>query len=250
MRLVRKVFNRIRRFFAWLAFRRRYPAVPIVQPLATGTYYSQEGQDLYLSSILFNYLRNHPRAWIVDVGANHPEYFSNSLYFEKFYGCRTLAIDALAEFGEVWATLRPDAVFRATALGSSEGAIVLKIPVGGDSMLTAVDGGVQKLDRGASVEERNVPVTRLATLFAEQGIDTVALMSVDVEGFELEVLKGIDFNRVDIKAILVENNSGSLYGDEPVRELLRRHGYVFFSRIGFLDDLFLHSSILNGLKRI
>ena len=250
MQVIRKVINRIARLFSWLAFRSKHSGVPIVWPLRIGTYYSQDGQDLYLSSILFNYLRNHPDAWVVDVGANHPEYFSNSLYFEQHYGCRTLAIDALAEFGEDWSTLRPNAIFRATALGSSEGAIVLKVPVEGDKMLTAVDGGVQKLQAGANVEERKVPMTCLKHLFRELGIGDVALLSVDVEGFEMEVLKGIDFDQVDIKAVLVENNSGSLFGDEPIREFLLSRGYVFFSRIGYLDDLFLHTSVTNGLERI
>lgn len=92
-----------------LLFRIKHPEIARVRPLAVGTYYSRAGQDLYLSALLFNYLRNHPGAWLVDVGSAHPEYFSNTLFFEQHFGCKTLALGVPPEAHELWSVLRPTA---------------------------------------------------------------------------------------------------------------------------------------------
>ena len=52
-----------------------------------------------------------------------------------------------------------------------------------------------------------VPAKTLANIFKEYEIKKVDFLSLDVEGYELEVLKGIDFNEVDINFILVEINN-------------------------------------------
>jgi hypothetical protein len=90
-------------------FRIKYPDARQVRPLAVGTYYSRAGQDLFLSALLFNYLRNHPGAWVVDGSGAHPEYFSNTLFFEQRFECRTLALGVPEELLELWMALRPSA---------------------------------------------------------------------------------------------------------------------------------------------
>jgi len=210
-----------------------------------GTYFSGDGQDFYLSSLLFNYVRNHPGAWIIDVGANDPEFLSNSLYFETYYACRTLAIDPLEEFRGVWKKTRPGAIFVAAALGSEEGSTELMIPTDGDDMFSSVVGGVQEL-RDMAFDKRVVPLKRLGTIMGEHGIRSAMLLSIDVEGFEMEVLKGIDFDKVEIKAIVLGNNSTGLTGSNNVREFLRKENYVFVARLCDADDVFLHQSMING----
>lgn len=123
-----KFINWLMRQIDFLKFRVKYPKVSIIKPKSIGTYYSQEGQDLYLSSLLFDDLESDAGKYIVDIGCNHPERFSNSYFFEKFFNFRTIAIDPIEEYSNLWTALRPDAIFIATALGKTSGTVTLNIP--------------------------------------------------------------------------------------------------------------------------
>jgi FkbM family methyltransferase len=70
-----------------------------------------------------------------------------------------------------------------------------------------------------------VPVTTFEKLFDKYGITTVDFLSLDVEGFELEVLKGINFEKVKITYILVEVNLRD-YPLEAMDELLSNYDRV------------------------
>lgn len=56
------------------------------------------------------------------------------------------------------------------------------------------------------------------------GVTKIDFLSLDVEGYELEVLKGIDFHRVEISFILVEVNLKN-YSLEDMDGFLREKGY-------------------------
>jgi FkbM family methyltransferase len=219
----------------------------MIYPLKIGTFYSQDGQDLFLSSLLFNYLNNNPNSWVVDIGCNHPSHFSNSLFFEKWFGCRVLAIDPLAEFGKIWARERPTAKFISTAVGCSTVPMSLNIPQGdfSDNMFATVTGGVSKAI-GLESLERTVQCKPLSSILAEQGITEVLLMSIDVEGVELDVLKSINLDVSMIRCMVIENNSKNLFGSNEIRDYLTSRGYAFFARIGYLDDVFIHKSMISG----
>lgn len=242
-----RFYNRLARYLSYIAFRFKHPSVKMIYPLKIGTFYSQDGQDLFLSSLLFNYLNNNPNSWVVDIGCNHPSHFSNSLFFEKWFGCRVLAIDPLAEFGKIWARERPAAKFISTAVGSSTAPILLHIPQGNfsDNMFATVTGGVSKA-AGLESLERTVQCKPLSTILAEQGITEVLLMSIDVEGVELDVLKSLNFDLAMIRCMVIENNSTNLYGSNAIRDYLTCRGYIFLARIGFLDDVFIHQSMISG----
>ena len=240
-------YNLLKRYLSYIAFRFKYPNVKMIYPLKIGTFYSQDGQDVFLSTLLFNYLNNNPNSWIVDIGCNHPSHFSNSLFFEKFFGCRVLAIDPLSEFEKIWSHERPTAKFISTAVGSSTTSIKLNIPQGkfSDNMFATVTGGVNKAAELESLE-RTVQCKSMSSILAEQDITEILLMSIDVEGVELDVLKSLDIDSVMIRCMVIENNSTKLYGDSVIRDYLTCRGYVFFARIGLLDDVFIHQSMISG----
>lgn len=245
--LTRKVINRLKLIKSYLYFKYKHPGVKIAYPAKIGTFYSQDGQDLYLISLLLNLIQHHPHGWIVDVGANDPVYFSNSYAFEKFFACKVLAIDPLQHHEDTWLELRPNALFVAAAAGSNPGYITLKIPCGNlaDDMFSITAGGTFKGEHG-QLAEHEVPIVRLDEMFIKYGINEIILVSIDVEGNEMDVLNSIDFNAVHICSFVIENNTKSMYGDDELRNYLESKHYVFFARIGRMDDVFVHKSLLNG----
>lgn len=75
----------------------------------------------------------------------------------------------------------------------------------------------------------------LKDIMEERGITHVDFMSLDVEGVELEALQGIDFDKVTIDYIAVENDKNSIRA-EKVREYLIDKGYVMIARL-WIDDI-------------
>lgn len=244
------------RFIGWLVrqiefvkFRISHPNVPIIRPLTIGNYFSQDGQDLYLSALLFNEFKNFDGGYVVDIGCNDPERFSNSYFFEKFFKCNVLAIDPIEEYAAKWEKIRPSAKFIPTALGSFAGVVTLNIPNQSavfDDMFSSVTGKNPKIGN-LKCSQRQVPCVTLESIFDFNKISEVNLISIDVEGAELDVLKGINFERVYIKCFVIENNTKSLFGSDDIRLFLKSKGYLFHSRIGYLDDVFIHNSLLGPI---
>jgi hypothetical protein len=58
-------------------------------------------------------------------------------------------------------------------------------------------------------------------------------MSIDTEGSELSILKGLDFNRFKIRVIAMENN----FEGEYHRVFMKERGYTFKERIK-IDDIY------------
>lgn len=243
--LIRKVLNLVKLVYVITLFKIKYPFVPFITPfkfnkLCYLTYYSQTGQDLYISSLLFNILTNSEETcYIVDIGCNHPEHFSNSLFLEKYFGCKTIAIDPIHEFQPLWSSMRPDAKFICAAIGELEQQTNLEIAE--DSMFSALEGSRSK-HTGNLSSNRLVEVVKLSTILKSLGINRVLLIAIDVEGFEMEVLKSIDFDSVEIKCFLIENNSQNLMGSEDIRNFLYDRGFILYARFGYLDDLFVKNT--------
>lgn len=244
--------NYLLALFHFLKFRVRYPDVRFVRPKKhLGILYSQDGQDLFLLTLLLPLLdRTGSTTTLLDVGANHPIKFSNSLFFERHFNCRTIAIDPLHEHAAAWLAERPTAEFINVAVGAADGPVALGVPgCGEDDMFASVAADAKGQGKiSAALQPRQVEMVRLSGLLAKRGVKEVLFASIDVEGHELEVLKGIDFDAVKFHALVIENNANGYLGDDAIRLLMKSKGYLYYARIGWLDDVFIHPSCLKTMN--
>jgi hypothetical protein len=78
------------------------------------------------------------------------------------------------------------------------------------------------------------PARTLTSILGEVGAPKrIRLLSLDVEGGELEVLKGLDFSTYSIEWLLVETHSL-----EALMKLLAPFGYIFHSALTHHDYVF------------
>ena len=75
-------------------------------------------------------------------------------------------------------------------------------------------------------------------LFDLYGIKKIDYLSVDTEGSELQVLQGINFNKVKIEVIEVEVNYP--HDEEKITEFLKNKGYTKKAKLGRGSAIFLH----------
>jgi hypothetical protein len=83
-----------------------------------------------------------------------------------------------------------------------------------------------------------VPCHRIDTVLNDSGVKIVDYLSIDVEGAELEVLRGIDFERVQVNIIGVEPN----HTFSEVYDLLTASGFEYQGLL-FFDEIFVHKRL-------
>jgi FkbM family methyltransferase len=225
-------------------YQSRNPGVEIVRnlrPVGSPPTYSQYAQDRFLFDRFFRG-REDIDGVFLDVGANDPVLCSNTYMFEKHLGWTGVAVEPLPEYGPAWAAQRSTPLVSAAA---AESPGVLKLNVVVDSaadvpkadMLSSVVGASEK---GAALghTQIDVPARTLTEILQEHGVDHVNLMSLDVEGFELPALRGLDFSAVTVDVVLVENDTPALFGDRRIQDHLEAHGFSKVARIWRRDDVY------------
>lgn len=182
--------------------------------------YSQFGEDL----LLWEYFEARPEGFFVEVGANHPTKCSQTWLFEQ-HGWKGILVEPIARNCETLRQQRPGSRVFQCALGSPEqrGRAQLNVAAGNDGW-----SGLQ-VDDGVVVDRREeVEVRTLDEILAEAGTPKLEFVSIDVEGMELQVLRGFDLRRHRPAVLLVEDHLKQL----GVHRHLVRHGYRVVKRTG------------------
>jgi FkbM family methyltransferase len=115
---------------------------------------------------------------------------------------------------------------------------------GGDEDWVALGEQMQQLER----YECTVPARTLTAVLDDCRVGRVDLLSLDVEGYELEVLKGLDLERYRPRHILVEQSDSG----EP-RDYLLANGYrevAELSRGRLTHDVLYEATTTGGWTRV
>jgi len=159
----------------------------------------------------------------VEAGANDGYTQSNTYYFEKLRGWRGLLIEPLPELCERCRAERPAArVIQAALVGPEFGAPEIEVQFAGlmsvsNQALGDVEARRQHVEIGLRVQKlaqtytvRTPARTLSDILAAEAESREVDLLSLDVEGAEVEALTGLDLARHAPRFICVEVRQASV----------------------------------------
>lgn len=153
--------------------------------------YAQNFEDV----LLWRALGHIKHGFYIDVGANDPvEHSVTKAFYDA--GWRGINVEPLPAFHQEFQQQRPRDINLAVAAGSGDGSLTLyDIPL--VNGWASPDPEVAEAHRaeGFEVSELTVPVRTLAGICAEHAAGDIHFLKVDVEGFEGEVLRGMDFER-------------------------------------------------------
>lgn len=189
-------------------------AVTAGEVMGQAAYYSEIGQDKWVLETMFPGLTN---GYFVDLGSGHGTIGSNT--------------KALEQAGWIGACIDPFPVHMEGRRCRMFEEVVFS--EAGRKMAFRVAGGLAGLDETLAhwnEKASNAPVVQfttvtLADILNRAGAPSfIHFMSLDIEGAELEALRGFPFDRFRVGALAIEHNR-----EEPKRSeieaLLARHGY-------------------------
>ena len=180
------------------------------------------GSDRYSRPALYDIDRKleeyltHRNGFFIEVGANNGFSQSNTYYFERFRGWTGILIEGIPELYHQCVLERPKSrVFNCALVSDDfpEPYVTMKYA----NLMSIVKGALKSEDadenhvrKGSEIQknvvpyEVEVPARTLTSILDECKVKEIDFLSLDVEGFELNVLQGLDFNKYKPKYMLIE----------------------------------------------
>lgn len=208
--------------------------------------YALDELDLKLRSYI-----NIKKGFFIEAGANNGKSQSNTLYYEKYMGWRGLLVEAIPALAEHCRQNRPKCIVENCALVAADYPEEY-IEMNYCNLMSVVRGGLKNreeeqkhlqsgrkcLEEGDETYSVIVPARTLNDVLDKHHIGHVDLFSLDVEGYEAQVLKGIDFDLHRIEYMLVEVHSreeveaviGSLYKAVAVLNVEESYSDILYCR--------------------
>ena len=193
-------------------------------------YYGQQGED-FLTDKIF---QGNATGFYVEIGCLDGIEFSNTYLFEK-KGWKGICIEAHKDFVELLKMNRPSSQIVHCAVGEKdqESVTFYANKIGSLSTLDKTQEERWKKNYKEffyGFEEQIVAMKTLTTIFAELNVDQIDFISLDIEGYEVQALSGLDLSRYKPRIFIIEYKD-DLHKAE-VEAILIPHGYHYLAIIG------------------
>jgi FkbM family methyltransferase len=203
-----------------------------------------------LDAKLERYL-NFRDGFFIEAGANDGYSQSNTYYLEKHLNWRGILIEGIPELYQKCKLERTNSVVHNCALVAQD-YTAPTVTMQYAHLMSVVDGSLKSEERQLNHVKAGVEVQHLegtysvsvpartltSVLAATPNLPRIDFFSLDVEGYELNVLRGLDLNQFRPTYLLVEAN----FFDE-VNAHLEHNEYTLIEKLSFHDYLYRDARI-------
>lgn len=194
--------------------------------------YSQEGEDLILS----RFFEGKNKGFYVDVGAHHPQRFSNTYYF-YLQGWRGINIDAMPGSMDIFLKTRSNDINLEFPIADSKQILTyykFNEPAlnGFSEEMSKPRNGLNQYKIISKQELETYTLTEVLDKYLPQN-QTIDFLTVDVEGLDYQVLKSNNWKKYRPRLVLAEDLSvSSLNGiDESlVTSFMYEQNYQLYAK--------------------
>jgi FkbM family methyltransferase len=204
-------------------------------------------------------LLGHSKGFYVELGANDGLQQSNTLILEIFHGWKGVLIEPAPQtFRRLQKTRNRarNTLIHAACVSFDYAdpsvelafADLMTTPLGLETdiadPIAHATSGLESFAGDGRLRFVSAPAMTLTAILANSNAPKkISLLSLDVEGAEVEVLKGIDFSKYFFHNIVVEARDFN-----SVETYMRSHGYVMQSKLSRHDYLFQFSSDIGNSR--
>ena len=154
--------------------------------------------------LIWKFFERRTEGFFVEVGANDPQNSSQTWFLES-NGWRGILIEPLSRFYESLRAARPRSRVFQVACASPGHPPTAQLLVGENSEHSSLRPNAVDADT-RYVENETVRLMTLDEVLVEAGNPRLDFVSIDVEGLQLEVLRGFDLNRHKPPLLFVEDH--------------------------------------------
>ena len=207
--------------------------------------YSQLNQDINV----LKFYNNKTDGYFVEIGASDGIKISNTYLLEKEYNWKGICIEPIQEEYEKLVNNRKCICENISVYSSSN--LELEFAICHENSL--LSGLYSHIDHHKNTVDNNKKIFNSKTKTLTDILDInkspkfIEYLSIDTEGSELEILKGIDFNKYMFGIIDIEHNYIEPRRTE-IKELLFNNNYDYLKENNW-DDTYIHKSLNNILKK-
>jgi FkbM family methyltransferase len=190
--------------------------------------YAQEGED----RVLARFIGSQEKGFYVDIGAHHPQRFSNTYHF-YLNGWSGINVDAMPGSMDEFKRIRPKDINLEMAISDKKESLTYY-----EFNETALNGFSKELsdERDGLRDYKVVATHQIETHTLTEILDenlpqgqTIDFMSVDVEGLDLQVLKSNNWEKYRPRFVLAE----SLQTIESIDSLKDSEIYCYMISSGY-----------------
>ena len=209
-----------------------YKLLKIYRNKKPSIHYGEFGEDVFINRIF----KNIYNGTYVDVGCYHPYKGSLTarLYKKNWNG---INIDISKTSIELFKMFRKRDINLNLAVSDFDGETFFfeNSPINQQNSLIMQNNKQNKV---------KIESCTLNTILKKNNFNNFDYLNIDVEGSELNVIKGIDLKKFQPKLITIENNElqPKEYFDNDVYKILINNNYVFINKIGVTNFFMINDS--------
>lgn len=214
-----------------------YKLIKITRNKKPSYHFAEFAEDVFIDRIL----QNTKKGFYVDVGCYHP--YKGSLTYKLYKrNWSGLNIDISKISKDLFELSRKKDINLNLAVTDYDGEIFYyeNSPINQQNSLIKANDNQKKI---------KIKCNTLNTILDTHKISSIDFLNIDVEGAELNVIKGIDFKKYKPKLISIENNELFIndYINSEIFKILSNNKYTYINKIG-VTNFFLIKDLADNFS--
>tara|TARA_B100000575_G_scaffold23432_1_gene15950 strand:+ start:141 stop:842 length:702 start_codon:yes stop_codon:yes gene_type:complete len=214
-----------------------YKILKIYRNKKPSVHFGEFAEDVFINRLF----KNVNKGFYVDVGCYHP--FKGSLtaklYEKNWHG---INIDISKTSIDLFKIVRKKDINLNLAISNFDGETYYYE----NSPINQQNSLIQKHD---NQQKKKIECLKLNSVLIKYNISSFEYLNIDVEGSELDVIKGIDFKKFTPTLVTIENNDlfPEDYYNNEVYKILKNNDYIFINKIG-VTNFFMFKKFANQIS--